>query len=83
MSGIFPSLPPRNPVTQPNPRPGDEPHKGEAYDLFIGEVVAYSADTCVFSDGRWHFEGDDSLRTIHYVAGGTFHATGDGFEVGA
>ncbi len=61
----------------------DEPHNQQAYDLFIGEVVAASADARVFSDGRWHFDGDDSLRTIHYVAGGTFHITGDGFEVGA
>jgi flavin reductase (DIM6/NTAB) family NADH-FMN oxidoreductase RutF len=59
----------------------DEPHNQQTYDLFIGEVVAASADSRVFSDGRWHFNGNDGLRTIHYVAGGTFYVTGDGVEV--
>lgn len=70
-------------MTQTNPRHGDEPRYQQAYDPFIGKVVAASADIRVFSDGRWHIAGDDSLSTIQYVAGGTFHATGDGFEVGA
>jgi flavin reductase (DIM6/NTAB) family NADH-FMN oxidoreductase RutF len=60
-----------------------EPNNEKTYDLFIGEVVAAWADTRVFSDGRWHFDGHDSMRTIHYVAGGTFHVTGDAFEVAA
>jgi len=54
-----------------------EPHNQNAYDLFIVEVVAAYADKRVFSDGRWHFEGHDDLRTIHHVAGGSFFATGE------
>lgn len=53
-----------------------EPHNQSTYDLFIAEVVAAHADARVFSDGRWHFEGHDELRTIHHVAGGVFYATG-------
>jgi flavin reductase (DIM6/NTAB) family NADH-FMN oxidoreductase RutF len=53
-----------------------EPHNQNAYDLFIAEVVAAHADERVFSDGRWHFEGHDDLRTIHHIAGGVFFATG-------
>ncbi|SFN95408.1 NADH-FMN oxidoreductase RutF, flavin reductase (DIM6/NTAB) family [Formivibrio citricus] len=56
-----------------------EPHNQEAYDLFIGEVVAAHADKRVFIDGRWRFE-EDKLRTLHYVAGGTFFQTGDEVE---
>jgi len=55
-----------------------EPHIEQAYDLFLGEVVAAWADDRVFRDGRWHFDGaDDSLRTLHHVAGGHFLAIGD------
>jgi flavin reductase (DIM6/NTAB) family NADH-FMN oxidoreductase RutF len=50
------------------------------YDLYLAEVVAAWADDRVFSNGRWHFEGFDELRTIHYVAGGQFFATGDVVE---
>jgi flavin reductase (DIM6/NTAB) family NADH-FMN oxidoreductase RutF len=57
-----------------------EPQNQERYDLYLGEVVAAWADDRVFSDGRWHFEGFDELRTIHYVAGGQFFATGDVVE---
>jgi flavin reductase (DIM6/NTAB) family NADH-FMN oxidoreductase RutF len=53
-----------------------EPHNQNTYDLWIAEVVAAYADECVFSDGRWHFEGHDALRTIHHVAGGAYFATG-------
>lgn len=53
-----------------------EPHNQNAYDLFIAEVVAAYADERVFSDGRWHFDGHDQLRTIHHVAGGSFFASG-------
>lgn len=53
-----------------------EPHNQSTYDLFIAEVVAAHADERVFSDGCWHFEGHDELRTIHHVAGGVFYATG-------
>jgi flavin reductase (DIM6/NTAB) family NADH-FMN oxidoreductase RutF len=60
-----------------------EPHIQDTYDLFLGEVVAAWADDRVFSDGRWHFEGHDELRTIHHVAGGAFMAIGDAFKIGA
>jgi flavin reductase (DIM6/NTAB) family NADH-FMN oxidoreductase RutF len=58
-----------------------ELHNQNTYDLFIADVVAAYADERVFTDGRWHFEGDDQetldkLRTIHHVAGGAFFATG-------
>ena len=53
-----------------------EPHNQQAYDLFLGEVVAAYADERVFSEGRWHFEGHDELRTLHHVAGGNFLAIG-------
>lgn len=60
-----------------------EPHNQGRYDLFIGEVVAASADTDVFSDGRWHFEGaPDAKRTLHYVAGGAFYITGESLNLG-
>lgn len=55
-----------------------EPHNEQAYDLFIGEVVAAWADDRVFRDGRWHFDGaDPSLRSLHHIAGGHFFAIGD------
>ena len=57
-----------------------EPHIQQAYDLFLGEVLAAWADPAVFSAGRWHFGGDEQ-RSIHYVAGGQFFATGDAFDV--
>lgn len=58
-----------------------EPHNEKTYDLFIGEVIAAHADTRVFSSGRWHFGDDPKMRTIHYIAGGTFLSIGDAFEV--
>lgn len=54
-----------------------EPHNQNQYDLFIGEVVAAWADERVFSDGHWHFQGHDDLRTLHHVAGGHFLVIGD------
>lgn len=54
-----------------------EPHNQNQYDLFIGEVVAAWADERVFSDGHWHFDGHDQLRTLHHVAGGHFLVIGD------
>lgn len=57
-----------------------EPHNQQSYDLFLAEVVAAWADAAVFSDGRWHFP-DQQWRSIHYLAGGSFFATGDAFEV--
>lgn len=53
-----------------------EPHNQQQYDLFIGEVVAASADVRVFSEGRWHFDRHPHLRTLHYIAGGEFLTTG-------
>ena len=57
-----------------------EPHIQQSYDLFLAEVLAAWADPAVFSDGRWHF-GEGEQRSIHYVAGGHFFATGEAFEV--
>ena len=55
-----------------------EPPIEQAYDLFLGEVVAAWADDRVFRDGRWHFDGvDDSLRSLHHIAGGHFFAIGN------
>jgi flavin reductase (DIM6/NTAB) family NADH-FMN oxidoreductase RutF len=54
-----------------------EAHNQTQYDLFIGEVVAAWADERVFSDGHWHFEGHNDLRTLHHVAGGHFLVIGD------
>jgi flavin reductase (DIM6/NTAB) family NADH-FMN oxidoreductase RutF len=55
-----------------------EPQNQQRYDLFIGEVLAASADDRVFSQGRWHFGADhDDLRTIHHIAGGAFVVAGD------
>ena len=59
-----------------------EPHNQKTYDLFIAQVVAAHADARVFSDGRWHFEGHEDLRTIHHVAGGSFFATGQVYQAG-
>lgn len=57
-----------------------ELHNEQRYDLFLGEVLAAWADPRVFADGRWRFD-DDALRTIHYLAGGNFLASGDPFTV--
>ena len=53
-----------------------EPHNQGTYDLFLGEVISAQADARVFSEGHWHFEGHDELRTLHHVAGGHFMAIG-------
>lgn len=62
-----------------------EPHNQQRYDLFIGEVVAAWADKRVFADGHWQYSEatDPALRTLHYVAGGHFFATGEAFEAHA
>ncbi|MDF3831669.1 flavin reductase family protein [Cupriavidus basilensis] len=57
-----------------------EPGNARRYDLFIAEVVAAWADPAVFSEGRWHFP-DTECRSIHYLSGGAFFATGEGFQV--
>ena len=59
-----------------------EPHNQQVYDLFIGEVVAAWADDRVFRNGHWEFDtAPDALRTLHYVAGGQFYATGASVKV--
>jgi flavin reductase (DIM6/NTAB) family NADH-FMN oxidoreductase RutF len=55
-----------------------EPHNEQAYDLFIGEVVAAWADPRAFSKGHWRADAPPSL---HYIAGGAFFETGAAFEV--
>jgi flavin reductase (DIM6/NTAB) family NADH-FMN oxidoreductase RutF len=57
-----------------------EPHNEEGYDLFIAEVVVACSDDRVFRDGRWNM-ADDGLRTLHYLSGGTFFATGDAITI--
>jgi flavin reductase (DIM6/NTAB) family NADH-FMN oxidoreductase RutF len=60
-----------------------EPHNQQRYDLFIGEVTAAWADERVFAHGHWLYadHSDPLLRTLHYVAGGHFLATGEAFSV--
>lgn len=58
-----------------------EPHNEKTYDLFIAEVVVAWADTRVFTNGRWHFDAEEDLRTLHYVAGRQFFATGESITV--
>jgi len=59
-----------------------EPHNQQTYDLFIGEVVGAWADTRVFRAGHWHFDdADPAWRSLHYIAGGHFHATGEALPV--
>ncbi|KAF1072746.1 flavin reductase family protein [Variovorax sp.] len=57
-----------------------EPPIQQRYDLFLGEVIAAQADARVFSNGRWHFEGHDDLRTLHHVAGGHFIVDGEAVD---
>ncbi|WKB54023.1 flavin reductase family protein [Eleftheria terrae] len=59
-----------------------EPHNQQAYDLFIGEVVAAWADDRVFANGHWLYDQqtDPALRTLHYVAGGAFFTIGEAFD---
>ena len=56
-----------------------EPHIQQTYDLFLGEVLAAWADPDAFSGGRWHFP-DGDRRSIHYLSGGAFFATGEEFN---
>lgn len=57
-----------------------EDHNQQCYDLFIGEVTAAWADPAIYSGGRWHFP-EDSQRTLHFVGGRSFFATGEAFKV--
>ncbi len=56
-----------------------EPHIQQAYDLFLGEVLAAWADPAAFSGNRWHFPSA-GRRSIHYISGGSFFATGEEFS---
>ena len=58
-----------------------EPHNQESHDLFIGEVIAAWADTRAFADGHWRFENAaPAWRSLHYIAGGQFYATGESLK---
>ena len=56
------------------------PDASQRFDLFIAEVLAAYADSDVYSDGRWHFPDDPQRRSVHYMAGGQFFATGEAFR---
>lgn len=61
-----------------------EPHNQKTYDLFIGEVVGAWSDTRVFNNGHWYFEtADPAWRSLHYIAGGHYYATGEAMDSGA
>jgi flavin reductase (DIM6/NTAB) family NADH-FMN oxidoreductase RutF len=55
-----------------------EAHIEAIYDLFVGEVIGAWADSRVFNNGHWQFEHvEPDRRSLHYIAGGQFYATGD------
>ena len=57
-------------------------HLRDGYDLFAAEVTAAWADDRVFRDGHWQFEtADAGWRSLHYIAGGHFYATGEAVDV--
>lgn len=58
-----------------------EPHIQQAYDLFLGEVVAAWADPEVFDGAHWKMK-EGGKRSIHYVAGGHFFEIGAPFHAG-
>ncbi len=58
-----------------------EPHIQQAYDLFLGEVVAAWADPRAYDGAHW-LPAQGGRRSIHYVAGGHFFATGVEIDVG-
>lgn len=53
--------------------------ESEKFDVIIGEVISAYADAEQFINDRWQFSDDPQKRSIHYVAGGEFYATGDKF----
>jgi len=60
-----------------------EARNQDVYDLFIGEIVGAWADTRAFHSGHWQLEhADPAWRSLHYIAGGHFYATGDAMDVG-
>lgn len=54
-----------------------ESHLQNAYDGYIGEVVAASADDEVFTNGRWDFANAPYKKTIHHISAGHFFVSGD------
>lgn len=47
------------------------------YDIVIGKCTKVVTDTRVYSNNHWIFDqADDSLKTLHYVAGGHFYTIG-------
>jgi flavin reductase (DIM6/NTAB) family NADH-FMN oxidoreductase RutF len=57
-------------------------HTRDRYDLFAAEVTGAWADDRVFRDGHWQFEtADADWRSLHYIAGGHFYATGAAVDV--
>lgn len=57
------------------------PDASQRFDIILGEVVAAYAASDVYSNNRWHFGDDPQRRTMHYMAGGQFFATGEAFDV--
>lgn len=54
----------------------------QKYDLFLADVVGAWADDRVFRNGHWHFDDvSEELKTLHYIAGGQFYATGKGINL--
>jgi flavin reductase (DIM6/NTAB) family NADH-FMN oxidoreductase RutF len=59
------------------------PDASQRMDIVLGEVIAAYSDPAIYSENRWHFGPDPLDRTIHYVAGGSFFATGEPFQIDA
>lgn len=60
-----------------------ELHIQQSHDLFIAEITGAWADTRIFSEGHWKFEhADPAWRSLHYIAGGHFYATGEAMDIG-
>lgn len=53
----------------------------QRFDIIMAEVIAAYSDAAIYSENRWHFGDDPMDRTIHYVAGGQFFATGESFQL--
>jgi len=47
----------------------------------VNAARAATADSEVYRDGRWNFEGHDDKRSLHYIAGGAFFSIGEQFNV--
>ena len=59
-----------------------EPRNQSVYDLFIGQITGAWADARIFRRGHWLFESAPPYwRSLHYVAGGHFYATGEAVDV--